>query len=54
MKGLVLFLTLAASALPAYAGPGGCHHESADTARISCAEGQIWDEKSASCVTLES
>ena len=48
---LVLFVWSSA-ALPALAGPQGCHDK--DTAQMSCAAGQVWDDKAARCVTLES
>lgn len=51
---IALFLCLWTSAvLPAAAGPQGCNDRE-DTAQITCAAGSVWDDKTASCVTLES
>lgn len=53
MRFAVLALALMSAAGPAFAGPGGCH-SGEETAQISCAEGQVWDAKSASCIPLQS
>ncbi len=55
MKTIMLFVALLVMPLgPAFAGPGGCTHSRDQTAEISCAEGTVWDQKSASCITLDS
>lgn len=53
MRFSVIALVLMSAASPAFAGPGGCH-SGEETAQMSCAEGLVWDAKSASCIPLQS
>ncbi|MGB3147934.1 MAG: hypothetical protein WBA91_09295 [Paracoccaceae bacterium] len=52
MKYLILSATILAAATPAFADPSGCHHGAEKSAQISCADGKVWDEKSAICVEV--
>jgi hypothetical protein len=55
MKLVVLALALGSASLPTFASPLGCNHGTKEqTAQISCADGQVWDAKAESCVTLDS
>lgn len=54
MKHILLACAIGLVGLPVMAGPGCHRNKTADTAQISCAEGQVWDAQLASCVTLES
>ncbi len=55
MKLVVLAFALASAAMPVFASPMDCNHGVKEqTAQISCADGQVWDAKAESCVTLDS
>lgn len=50
---LLAALILAAGLVPTLAAAAGCDHNQQE-ARISCAEGTVWDEAAKACVTASS
>jgi hypothetical protein len=55
MKALLAMLAVAATLGPAAAlAQGGCDHARQKAAQISCADGQVWDTETRTCVIASS
>lgn len=54
MKALLATIAVAAALGPATAWGQGCDRNRQKAAQISCAEGQVWDQETRTCVAASS